>query len=360
MPVTALSPTELLNTSVSAKNLMLASAAALNDGSHAVAVSVLNALAASVTTTTMVRLGDTIKVQAGGEAAAADAEMNVLQMLTAAAFVVDGTHAISIPQAQVNIPGVGGVTLSLDVISPAQTVFGPVGTTASNAQVKLTVTPQIHVTTAPTVNGCGSGTLSSLLSLNVGELLTCTLGGIVNKVVTLDLNASIPIDLSVAGAEATLTNIACTSPKSITLSPTISPLTVNANVDMTLTASVLGNSLGNVLRVRADAGVVSQSSPAAQTFLNPSQFGTPRTVTSNSLALAGLTNLTVSDALLLNANLGPVSSVLAAAAVIPINAAFSALDTGLITPLVHRLGLGIGGADLTALSTKCNGLRLAA
>jgi hypothetical protein len=53
--------------------------------------------------------------------------------------------------------------------------------------------------------------------------------------------------------------------------------------------------------------------------------------------------------------------VIAAAAVVPINAAFSALDTGLITPLVHRLGLGIGGADLTAVtnSLHCNGLRLA-
>jgi uncharacterized membrane protein len=361
MPVTVLSPTELLNTSVSAKNLMLASAGALNDGNHTAAVNVLNALATSVTTETMVRLGDFIKVEAGGEAAAADAEMNVLQMLTAAAFVLDGTHAISIPQAQVNIPGVGGVTLELDVIEAAQTAYGPVGTTASNTQIHLTITPQIHVTTAPTVNGCSSGPLGSLLSLNVGELLTCTLGGIVNKVISLDLNASIPIDVNLASASATLTNIVCTSPQSITLTPTISPLVVNTNVDMTFTGTVLGNSLGNVLRVRADAGVVSQSTPAPVTFAHPSEFGIPRTVTSNALSLAGLTNLNVSDTTVLNASLGPVSSVLGSAAVIPVNAAFSALDTGLITPLVHGLGLGIGGADLTALTSSltCNGLRLA-
>jgi uncharacterized membrane protein len=363
MPVTALSPTQLLSTSVSAKNLMLASAAALNDGSHAAAVSVLNALAASVTTTTMVKLGDTIKVQAGGEAAAADAEMNVLQMLTASAFFVDGTHAITIPEAQVGLAGFGDITLSLDVITPAQTRYGPVGTTASNTQVHLTVTPQLHVSTAPSVNTCGlRSTLGLLLSLNVSEILQCTLGNIVSKVITLDLNAAIPIDITAAGASATLSNINCTAnPQTITLSPTINPLTVNANIDMTLTATLTGNSLGNVLRVRGDAGVVSQSTPAAETFQNPGQFGTPRTVTSNALSLAGLTNLTVSDATLLNANLGPVSSVIAAAAVVPINAAFSALDTGLITPLIHRLGLGIGGADLTALtgSLICNGLRLA-
>jgi hypothetical protein len=272
-------------------------------------------------------------------------------MLTAAAFVVDGTHAVTIPQAQVNVPGVGNVTLSLDVITPAQTAYGPVGTTASNTQVHFIITPQIHVTTSPTVNACTlRNVLGALLSLSAGELLQCTLGNVVNRVITLDLNASIPIDLSAAGASATLSAIACPSAASITLSPTINPLTVNSNIDMTFTGTVLGSSLGNVLRVRANSGAVSQSTPSAEVFLNPSQFGTPRTVTSDTLTLAGVTNTTTSNTTLLNADLGPVSSTLASAAIIPVNAAFSALGTSLITPLVHRLGLGIGGADLTALT----------
>ena len=365
MPVTALSPTEVLNTSISAKNLMLASASALNDGSHTAAVNVLNALAASVTTQTMVRLGDFMKVGVGGVDGAADAQFNVLQMLTGAAFVVDGDHAISIPSTQVNIPNVGTVTLELDVISAAETIFDAhVGDSAGNTQVHLRITPQIHVTTNPTVNACSGGPLGgalrSLLSLNVSELLTCTLGGVVNKVISLDLNASIPIDLNLGAAEAELTAINCGSPQSITLDPEISPLVVTSNIDMTFTGSLLNNSLGNVLRVRADAGLVSQSNPPAETILHPSEFGIPQTVTSNTLSLAGLTNLTVTDAAILNADLGPISSVLAAAAIVPLNATFTALDTGLITPLIHGLGLGIGGADLTALpdSLDCDGLRL--
>src|SRR5687767_11788012 len=99
MPVTVMSPTEVLNTSISTKKLMLASAAALNDGNHTAAVNVLNALAASVTSETYVKLGDFIKVDAANADSAADAELNVLQLLTAAAFVVDGNHAISIPAA---------------------------------------------------------------------------------------------------------------------------------------------------------------------------------------------------------------------------------------------------------------------
>jgi uncharacterized membrane protein len=364
MPVTVMSPTEVLNTSISTKKLMLASAAALNDGNHTTAVNVLNALAASVTTETFVKLGDFIKVEQGGEAAAADAELNVFQLLTAAAFVVDGSHAITIPAAQVNLAGFGDITLELDVISPPQTKLGMrVNDSISNTQVHLKITPQLHVSTAPTVNGCSlKNTLGSLLSLNLSETTTCLLGGVVSRVVTLDLNASIPIDLNLGAASATLTSINCASPQSITLSPTVSPLTVASNIDMTFTGTLLGNSLGNVLRVRADAGLVSQSNPSPQTFLHPTEFGIPRTVTSNALSLAGLTNLNVSDTTVLNANLGPVSAVLGSAAVIPVNAAFSALDTGLITPLVHGLGLGIGGADLTAVpnSLNCNGLRLAA
>lgn len=369
MPVTVMSPTEVLNTSISTKKLMLASAAALNDGNHTAAVNVLNALAASVTSETYVKLGDFIKVDAANADSAGDAELNVFQLLTAAAFVVDGTHAISIPAAQVNLAGLGfdfgDVTLELQVISPPQTILDMrvndnSKNTISNTQVHLKITPQLHVTTAPTVNGCASGALKTLLSLNVSELLTCTLGGVVNRVVSLDLNASIPIDLNLAQAKATLTAINCADPQSITLDPEISPLVVTSNIDMTFTGSVLGNSLGNVLRVRADAGLVSQSEPPPVTFLHPAEFGTPRTVTSNTLSLAGLTNLTVSDTTVLNADLGPVSAVLGSAAVIPVNAAFSALDTGLITPLIHGLGLGIGGADLTAVpnSLLCDGLRL--
>jgi uncharacterized membrane protein len=362
MPVTALSPTQLLSTSVSAKDLMLASAAALNNGSNVAAVSVLNALAASVTATTMVNLGDTMHIETGGEDAAAAASVNVLQMLTAAAFAVDGTHAITIPAAQVNIPGLGGVTIDLDVITPAQTVFGAsVGASVSNTQVNLTITPQIHVTTSQNVNACSlRSVLGSLLSLNLTEILTCGVLnlGVVNKLVSLDLNASIPISLSAAGASATLTNIACTTPQSITLTPTLNPLTVNANVDMTFTGTLLGNSLGNVLQVRASAGAKAQSTPAAQVFLNPSQFNVPRTVSSGPIGLAGLTNLTTSNVTLLNANLGPVLSVLGAAAVIPVNAALGLLDSTLISPLNHLLGLAIGGADLTALGMRCNQLQL--
>src|SRR5439155_27118884 len=138
------------------------------------------------------------------------------------------------------------------------------------------------------------------------------------------------------GAICSHSNIPQPTPAKIPPSTSVYPLTVNNNIRMAVAGTLKGNSLGNVMRIRANSGLVSQSTPSAQVFLNPSQFGTPRTVTSNTLGLAGVTNLTASNATLLDLDLGPISSTLAAAAVIPINAAFSALDTSLITPLVHR------------------------
>jgi uncharacterized membrane protein len=361
MPVTALSPTQLLSTSVSAKNLMLASAAALNDGSHAAAVSVLNSMAASVTATTMVNLGNTMSIATGGQTAAANASVNVLQMLTAAAFFVDGTHAISIPQAQLVIPNVGSVDLTLNVISPAKTVFGPVGTTASTSQVQLTVTPHLNISTSGNINSCSlAGTSTATLLGGLLNLVGCLLGPL-NKVLSLDLNAAIPISLTLAGAQGTLSNINCNgSPPTITITPQLQALNLTANVDLDFTGTLLGVNLGSILRIRANGGAITQSNPAAQVFKNPSEFGVPRTVVSSPLGLAHLTNLTATNVSVLNIDFAGLLNVLSTTVLGLVNAAMGAVDA-VISPIIHMLGLGIGGADITALtgSLNCVGLRLA-
>jgi uncharacterized membrane protein len=362
MPVTALTPTQLLSTSVTAKDLMLASAAALNDGSHTAAVTALNALAASVTATTNINLGDTLKLATGGEAAAANASVNVLQMLVAAAYVVDGTHAITIPAASVGIPNIAEVDISLNVISPAVSAFGPVGTSASTSQVSLTITPHLTISTSGNINTCGlAGTSLAALLGSALNLVGCLLGP-VNKVLSVSLDADVPISLSVAGATGTLSAINCGANPSITITPQLQALSLTTNVDLTFTGTLLGVNLGNVLRIRGDGGAVAQSSPSPQTFLNPSQFGVARTVTSTPLGLAGLTSLNMSDATVLNVDLGGLLSPLTTILLSTVNSTLGALDTGLISPLNHLLGLGIGGADLVALpnSLTCTNLRLAA
>lgn len=361
-PTGVLTPEELLTTQVEAEDLFIASADALRLQGNTAAANVLDALALSITSATLITLGDTLIVEAGGQQSAADAQLNVLQTLTATALFIDGTHAITIPQAQLGIPGIGNVLLSLHVIEAPQTVFGRVGISAKTAQVSLTVTPHLTLTTAPEVNACSlKDTLGALLSLNASELLTCSLGGYVGRIVTLDLNASVPIALEAAGAKALLTGITCTNPQSITLSPEPQPLSLTSNVDLTFTGQVGTNSLGDVLQVRGTAGAAAASTAPPQVFAHPDEFGTPRTVGSNPLGLAGLTNFTATDVSLLNADLGPVLSTLTPPVLSLVNSTLGQLDTALMGPLHDLLGLNLGGADLTAItdSLKCDGVRLA-
>ena len=347
MPVTALSPTELLNTEVRAKDLMLASAAALNDGSHTAAVGILNAMAASVSADTMVNLGDTMKVETGGEQAAAAASVNVLHMLTAAALAVDGTHAITIPQAQLSIPNVGDVGFELNVISPPVTYFGPVnGPAVTTGQVSLTITPRISYNSTQNIT-------CSLQSV-VG-LLTCLL----NPVLRLSIDVTAPITLTAANASATLSGINCAT-NTITVSPVLGALNLDTNLNVDVDAVLAGIPLNNVIMIHAAAGAKTVSTPSPVSFVNPTEFGIPKSVGSSPIGLAGLTTLSnPANISILNIGLGSLLTPVLGALLGVVNTALGAVDS-VVMPLLHRLGLTIGGADITAIpgSLTCNGLRL--
>lgn len=353
------SPTELLASDISARDLLLASADALpQDGTQTAAINILNTMAATASTTSYFKLGDFITIEQPGDGAAAQGELDVLGLLTASAFVINGQHVITIPQAQLNILGLGDVTFELDVIEAPQTAFGPVGVSAKTAQANLTITPTFDIsTTSGTFNGCSlRSTLGALLSLNASELLTCTLGGFVSRVITLDIDVAAPIEFNAAGAKATLVDIACdTTPQTITLDPEPVPLSLVSNVDITVRGTLLGNNLGNILSVRALADATATSVAGNETFEDPDEFGVPRRATSTALGLSGLTSFTASDVTVLNANIAPVLGSLTTPLIAPVNAALANLDSLVVAPLNQMLGLTIGGADLTAIpdSLRC-------
>jgi len=65
---------------------------------------------------------------------ALSASLNVLQTLTTEAELANGANAINV-QLALGITGVGASTLTLQVVSPPQLAYGPVGTTATSGQV---------------------------------------------------------------------------------------------------------------------------------------------------------------------------------------------------------------------------------
>jgi hypothetical protein len=322
------------------------------------AASVLNSMILNTPSTTgYVKVGDFVNVAAGGETAAANASLDVLQLLTASALVMEKNagHVLSIPTSTVSVPGVASVTASATVISPPVYYFGPVGgPSISTAQVELSVNPVINVSTG-TANTACTLSLSSLLGL-VGCLLNPLLP------VGVTLNGSLPLDVTAAGATGTLSAVDCATP-SITVASTTQAVNLNAAANLNLDVSLLGTPFLNAARVNIAAGAKTTPLNSSTTFTYPGEFGwsNAKSVGSNALGLNGLLNVSSANISVLNGtlNTAAVSSVISSLVVPVLNNLLSNLDTNLVLPLTRRFGVKFGGADIAALTYTCNGLRLA-
>jgi uncharacterized membrane protein len=331
IPVTALSPTQLLSTSVGVRDFMLAAIAVFNAQGNSAAVSVLNSMILNAPLKGTVQLGEFIDLASGAETAAATASLNILQLLTASAFVLEkqGGHALTIPTVGLSLPaGIASVTASATVIEPPQIYFGPVGgPSIKTAQVRLSINPVIN------------------LPVGLPPLVSVSVGG------------SLPISLNVAGATGTLSGINCATP-SITVSTTTEPVNLETDLSLSVKAKVLFIVL-DVATITLQGGAKTTSAAYSTTFNSPSEFGPTnfKSVGSSTLGLDGLLNFSNADISILN---GIISLGQIATAIIPaINALLGGLDDVLVAPLTKVLGLQLGGADIAALAVNCNGLRLA-
>jgi tight adherence protein G len=359
MPVTALSPTELLSTSVGIRDFMLASIAALNAKGNTAAANVLNTMILNASLTGSVKLGDFITVVSGGEEAAAEAALDVLQLITASAFVIEKNsgHALSIPTTTVSIPGIASITASATVIEPAKWIFGPVGSSVSTAQVRLSVNPVINISTSNSTTPCNL-TLSNLLGL-VGCLLYLT-----GMPIGVTLNGALPIDVTAAGATGTLAAINCGGTPGITVNTSTQAVTLNTAASLNLNVRLAGSNLLNAARINLAAGAKTSPGNYVTSFLSPSEFGPShaKSVGSSALGFNGLLNVTTANVSILNSSLlsGVTSGLIQGLAVPVLNSLLTSIDNALIVPLTKVLGVKLGGADVAALGMACNGLRLAA
>jgi uncharacterized membrane protein len=359
IPVTALSPTELLGTSVSIQNFMLASISALNAKGNTAAANVLNAMILNASLTGTVKLGDFVSVASGGEAAAASAALDVLQLITASAFVIEknGGHALSIPTTSVSIPGIASITASATVIEPAKWIFGPVGSSVSTAQVRVSVNPVINISTSNQNTPCNL-TLSNLLGL-----LGCLLY-LAGMPVGVTLNGSLPIDITAAGATGTLAAINCGGTPGITVNSVTQAVNLNTAANLNLNVTLAGSPILNAARVTIGAGAKTSPGSFSTSFLSPSEFGPShaKSVGTSALGFNGLLNVSTANVSVLNSSLasGVTSGLIAGLAVPLLNSLLTSLDNALIVPLTKVLGVKLGGADIAALGMTCNGLRLAA
>lgn len=227
---------------------------------------------------------------------ALSANLNVLQTLTTEAEVANGTNALDLGTS-LGITGVTDAKLTLDLIQVPQVAYGPIGTTASTAQ------------------------LSSDLQLNV-------LG-----------TGLIDIPLSAAQGTATLTTMICDNnamtdtdiqPTSTTVQGTITLVGPGTNLG---TLSVSGLTTNNTSPLVYATGVVPPTAATEAAGTNPQSVGATTPNLGYTIG-AGVTNPSLLYTLL------------------------DATINGVVGPILQAAGVTVGGAQVADLSSDCGSVSL--
>lgn len=324
------SMTALLNSSIKANELYLAMAKALgcsqaNGCTNAAAVTLLG-LSGSVNSSTTFKLSELVTVATGSEAAAASTSINVLDLVTGSAQLINGTHAVSAPLTTVAIPG-GGTNKSqcgpatqsagcltitpLTVIEGPQIYIGPVGGFKTTSQVTVGVEQDVNL-------------------LNMPLLSTLNLATIAGK---------LTMGLTAGNAKGTLTKAGCTP----TLGETVT-------VDTTGTTTTLGGTLTvKALLLNSTTNVAGSSTVAGVTgvplsFIYPGEYP-PQTMTPKHV---GGTSLNVQGTAV-TSSLATVDTAALSTALTGAGGTATTLDTAVISPVLRALGIEVASADVWAM-----------
>jgi hypothetical protein len=265
----------------------------------------------------------------GGSAAAANADINALGLVTGSAFLVNGTNTISVPSVNVNIPGVGNVAVTARVTQGIVQKYGAIPNDPSSA----INTSQIDLT------------ISTNLNIGLGGVLT-------------GVSGPLTVRTQIGGATIMPTAASCSAPKSATIGVTPQPVTVTGSEDLTVVGA-----LGlQVLRISIPANTPLASltgTPGSQLYGYPTDFlptvgsGTDVTVGSSTIGLPTLMHGTTANATVLGLPLGStVSSVLSTvnAALEPV---LSNIDSLIVSQVAQVLGIYLGGAAVGAIDLHC-------
>jgi hypothetical protein len=314
---------QLLATDLTAAQFLHAAANALRTNGDTANASILDALVLKATTTTTFKLNKMIVVEQGAEGSAANAELDLLHLITGSASLANGTNLISIPNIGIIVPNAGAVAVSLSVIEAAKTYIGTagVGPHVTTGQIALTITPQVNI-------------------LNLLGLLKVT--------------GSFPVEVHAAGATGTLKSIACPS-KNIVVN--VDPQAFSGSVkSSTLNVTTLLNlPLLDVIQTNSITAAVD--APAQDVpFTYSTDFSPPNSVSKHigsqplglqtaNIITGSTTNLNALNLIAIPLNTGQIlNGVLSS-----LDTMVGDLDSLVVSPILKTLGIDIGGADITAL-----------
>jgi len=372
------SPSDVLLTDIKLLTLVEASADALaasGEGAEiTAAVDYLLGLALNVDPDLTVNLGDLLGLDVSQPGAVLGTAFNLFDLLMASAQLANATNLVDVgvslpPDLFASIPGVRNLS---DVVNPT-------------ADLSLTVVegPQFG-SGRPNDPSAFAETSQVDLDLEVGVRLNIDLGALdwgsllpERELATIEL--ALPVSVDVAKARSTLTELVCAGPTGAATMdlPTITrsagivvgaqpstsvPVDLESPTPVTeageiATVSIAGSTLARV-GVAAEVAV----GPETATQIDDLAVGAPPfPVTTAGLGLANLvqTNLDVEVlpgsllGFLLGRLLNPVDRVVDRIVAQALNPLLDLIDQAVVSRVFRMLGLGVAGADVTAIDAMC-------
>lgn len=297
-------------------------------------------LSAKVSNDLHLKLGDLLDISLSPDAAA-NAKINVLQLITLAAQVANSASFLNVPAINLNLPPLAKLDIRLSMIEPPTIAIGPPGKDAKEQWYT-----QVH-------------TAQWRLKLDLTLLETFD-GAVVH----------LPLYVEVASANAQLASIACASPvensvaKVNAQSGLVAAYVGNVNADaMTNKTSAATVTPAKIVDVKllslpligivANAQIEVPSSSQTLEFKGP--FNSKNTQRISGLSTAGLfsslghsVELTPSILGIELSLLNPILSLLSNL----LTPVFALLD-GLLNPVLKMLGIDLGFADITVFNVNC-------
>jgi hypothetical protein len=340
---------QLAGSTVSIRNLYLATAGALQTGGNAADATVLGQLAVSAATLGDVQVGKVLQADTAS-ARGIEATVNAIDLIAGSALLFSGSHAITVPNVSTSVPGLLSSTSSLSIVEAPQTACSRANPTpmreAKTSQVTATV----------------GGTLDQVSVAALGSGIKA--GSPTGKPVALTL--------SLASAAGHLTHVTCANPHvtsptnadRLTVATTSGLLAADLSVPLEVTGKIGVPVLGLGLvsfTIGVNIGVTATSAAGqttSTTITVPSQqFDTAYSAGSGNLSLASGT--TARTGLVVSANLAgipvtlptsTIDAILSAAVSTVVTPLVNSLDSGVVQPLANLVGARVAGADVMALS----------
>lgn len=371
-PLNAGNVQELLDTQVQLRDFVLASATALSQ-TDPVNANLLQTIAVGIKPLQM-RLGDLLEFKSPTAAAAAQANVGVLDLLVGAAQLSNGKNFVDLG-TMINLPGLASVDVKLAVIEPPRIAVGPVGTVARSAQVKAMVVVKALNVSLPNVltlnalnlpiyieSASGTSTLENVscadrradASVRM-EAETAIVSTCLSGMAATDLPTSGPTS-AVCAQSAPITSLQLGLP--VPLLGTVPVADVSLGVSIPIKASTRttqdltfgnggppGSDVVNSWQQINQNGLGTALSNLVTTLVAESTI-TPKVTLLGILPLAPLLGplTTLTDAV--RSRLGTVVGLLAA----PLDAT--------VSPLLRMLGIELGYSTVKQISMRCGDVQL--